>query len=101
MFSHTFVVLAYKCSEHLDACLASLFNQSERSQVVISTSTPSAWLDSIARKYGVPIIVNSGPSGIASDWNFALTFAGQSFATCYLLDFAEPALRTNLFSFVP
>ena len=81
MFSHTFVVLAYKRSEHLEACLTSLLNQSERSQIVISTSTPSPWLDFIAEKYGVAIIVNSAASGIASDWNFALMAADTEYIT--------------------
>ena len=81
MFSHTFVVLAYKQSEHMEECLQSLKNQSEASKILISTSTPSSWLDEIAQKYGVPIVVSPSESGITNDWNFALSSSDSEYIT--------------------
>lgn len=81
MFSHTFVVLAYKKSEHLEACLQSLMNQSVGSKILISTSTPSLWLDKIAHKFDVPILVSQLKSGIANDWNFALSSIDSEYVT--------------------
>lgn len=81
MFSHTFVVLAYKKSEHLEASLQSRINQRESSKILISTSTPSQWLDRIALQYDIPVIVNSSELGIANDWNFALASADSEYVT--------------------
>lgn len=39
MVTHTFVVLAYKKSKYLEACIQSVLNQEYRSQVVVATST--------------------------------------------------------------
>ena len=38
MVTHTFVVLAYKKSKYLEACIQSVLNQEYRSQVVVATS---------------------------------------------------------------
>ena len=81
MNRHTFVVLAYKQSEHLEACLASIRDQSEESGVIISTSTPSPWLEEIAHRLGVKLIVSPDKTGIANDWNFALSAADAEFVT--------------------
>lgn len=75
---HTFVVVAYRDSPFLPACLASLQAQTVQSQIVISTSTPTDRLDTLAREHGLPLVVNpSGEGGIAGDWNFAYQ-AGQT-----------------------
>lgn len=81
MFSHTFVVLAYKQSEHLEACLQSLINQTESSKILISTSTPSTWLEEIAAKYSVLKVVSPLEPGITNDWNFALASADTEYVT--------------------
>ena len=57
-FEHTFVVLAYKESKFLEECLKSVKNQSIPSKVVIATATPNTFIQSLADKYGVEIIVN-------------------------------------------
>jgi hypothetical protein len=69
---HGFAVLAYRDSPFLESCVRSLVSQSSGSGVLISTSTPSPHIDRIAGRYGVPVIVSPGPSGIGPDWNFAL-----------------------------
>jgi len=53
---HTFVVLAYKESPFLEDCIKSVMNQQYNSDVVIATSTPNAFIDAIAKKYGLKVI---------------------------------------------
>lgn len=81
MIDHTFVVCAYGQSEYLTECLESLKNQSHPSKIVISTSTPSIWLDEIARNFGVPIYINPEKPGIASDWNFGFSAVESEYIT--------------------
>src|SRR5205085_2667951 len=72
--AHTFVVPAYGQPAWLERCVESLQAQTTvRPRIVITTSTPSAWLQEIASRRGVPLEVNPVSAGIASDWNFALT----------------------------
>jgi len=81
MINHTFVVCAYKQSEYLPECLNSLKNQSQQSKIVISTSTPSPWLDEIAQKYDVPVYISREKSGIANDWNFGFASVDSEYVT--------------------
>ena len=69
---HTFVVLAYKQSKYLENCIISCLNQKYPSKVVIATSTPNQFIDEIAKKYNLEVIVGETGKGIASDFNFAL-----------------------------
>ena len=48
---HTFVVLAYKESQYLENCIKSVINQKYKSEVVIATSTPNKFIESLAKKY--------------------------------------------------
>lgn len=68
---HTFAVCAYKESEYLEECIKSLLSQSVKSNIFISTSTPNGYIKSIAEKYGLETVVNTGKTGIGMDWNFA------------------------------
>lgn len=71
---HSFVIPAYKDSEHLEGCINSLINQTTSSNVIITTSTPSQKTESLAAQYGLDYHVNEGnQKGIANDWNFALS----------------------------
>ena len=80
--NHTFVVPAFGRSPHLSACLDSIQRQSRNdSAIVISTSTPSDFLDKVAKEYRVPLVVNPLHEGIGSDWNFALSSSDAQFVT--------------------
>ena len=69
---HTFVVLAYKESEYLEECIKSVLNQKYKSDVVIATSTPNDYIDGMAKKYKLKVIVNnSEKKGIGVDFDFA------------------------------
>lgn len=67
-----FVIPAYKESPYLEECINSLLAQEARAEILICTSTPSAFLDAIAKKHNIPLVINTNSQqGIASDWNFA------------------------------
>ncbi len=78
---HTFVVCAYQESEYLETCIQSLRNQTVRSQILISTSTPNPYIDNLAEKYDLPVSINRGESGIAGDWNYALSCSNTVLVT--------------------
>ena len=77
---HTFVVCAYGDSPYLSDCLASLQLQTEKTNVIIATSTPSQYIDTIARAADIQVCVNDESGGIASDWNYALSCADTRLA---------------------
>ena len=79
---HAFVIPAYGESPFLPACLDSITSQTRRgSSILITTSTPSAYLDTLARRHGVPLIVNPRRGTIGSDWNFALAASDAACTT--------------------
>lgn len=79
--SHSFVVCAYKDSEHLETMLDSLLSQTVRSPIVIATSTPTKGLYEKAKKYNLDVVVNEKSEGIGSDWGFAYAIAETDFVT--------------------
>lgn len=68
---HTFAVCAYKDSPYLEACIRSLKEQSEQSEIICCTSTPSPYIEQLAEKYQIPLYVRDGKSNIREDWMFA------------------------------
>ena len=86
-----FVVPAYGTPVWLDRCLESLQRQTTASRVLITTPTPSEYLEGLARRHGVPIQVNSARRGIGADWNFALSRAVTPWVTlAHQDDWYEP-----------
>lgn len=79
--THTFVVCAYKESPYLESCIQSLLNQQVKSNIVISTGTPNAYISKIAEKYQLPLWVNEKKSSIANDWNYAINCVGTELVT--------------------
>jgi hypothetical protein len=78
---HSFIVLAYGESPFLEGCLRSLAAQMAPSRVMLSTSTPSAFLERAAREAGVETRVNPRREGITADWNFALSQSETRYVT--------------------
>ncbi len=70
---HAFVIPAYRESPYLAQCLATLRAQVPATAIVITTSTPNAHIERIAREFDVPIRVAGHRPAIAADWNYALT----------------------------
>ena len=79
--NHTFVICAYKESKYLEECIKSVVNQTVKSNIFISTSTPNEFIDNLAQKYDIPIFVNEGESGIGQDWNFGVSQTKTDYVT--------------------
>ncbi|MEI7621706.1 MAG: glycosyltransferase [Candidatus Moraniibacteriota bacterium] len=100
MSQHTFAVLAYKESPHLQECINSLKKQTVQSNIIICTSTPSTFLENIASKNNLTLFINSEKNGIASDWNFALKQTTTKYATLahqddvYFPEYCEKILKS-------
>ena len=69
---HSFIICAYQESPYLEACIRSVLSQTVKSDVKLVTSTPNAYIQKVANRYGLPLIINKFSSGIADDWNFAI-----------------------------
>lgn len=78
---HTFVICAYKESPYLLECVASLKQQSVTSNIILATSTPSRTLEALCEEEAIAYVVREGTSGIAPDWNFALSCADTPYVT--------------------
>lgn len=79
--NHTFVVCAYKESKFLEECIKSLKNQTIKSNIIVTTSTPNGHIESIAKKYELPLYINNGESGIGQDWNFGVSNTNTDYVT--------------------
>jgi len=78
---HKFVICAYKENPNLEETIKSLQNQTVRSEIAISTSTPNLYLSGLSEKYHLPLWINSISAGSGSDWNFAFSKAEAEFVT--------------------
>jgi glycosyltransferase involved in cell wall biosynthesis len=79
---HTFAIPVYRAAPNLAALIGSLRAQNGvRSEILLTSSTPSAELDAIARRYSLPLHINPQRIDIAADWNFALRAARTEFVT--------------------
>lgn len=98
---HVFAVSAYKDSPYLSACIKSLKAQSVPSKIIICTSTPSEYISSIGKKYGIEVLIRKGKPDIAEDWNFAYRSADADLVTIahqddmYTKEYAKTVLHTK------
>ena len=96
---HTFVVCAYKESLYLEKCICSLMKQNVKSNIIMTTSTPSEYIEKLAKKYGLKLFVNDDTPDIARDWNFAISKAETDLVTIahqddiYDKDYLEEILK--------
>jgi glycosyltransferase involved in cell wall biosynthesis len=80
--NHTFVIPVYRSAPNLSVLVESLHGQQEpESAILLSTSTPSAELEAIAKRFALPLHINPQRIGIAADWNFALAAARSELVT--------------------
>ena len=77
---HTFVVLAYKESLFLEDCVKSVINQTMKTNVIIATTTPNKFIDKIAKKYNLNVVVQEHIN-IGSDFDFAVNVANTKLVT--------------------
>ncbi|MBR1540675.1 MAG: glycosyltransferase family 2 protein [Clostridia bacterium] len=102
---HTFAIATYQESKYLEECIQSLKNQTLKSNIIITTSTPNDFVYGLAQKYGLEVKVNDGKKGIGPDWNFAVEQAGTQFVTVahqddlydpHYTEEVQKAFQTNL-----
>lgn len=97
MQKHSFVIPAYQDSPYLEACIQSLLNQSIAGEVILATSTPSAFHESMAQKYGLKYCIHETKSAISGDWNFALAQAAGPLVTiAHQDDIYHPAYTQHI-----
>lgn len=95
---HTFVVCAYQESEFLEASIQSVRGQTVKGKIILSTATPNDFIAGMAKKYDLPLVVNTGRKSIADDWNFGYSQADTELITLchqddlYAPDYLETAL---------
>lgn len=58
--NHTFAICAYGESPFLEECIQSCIGQTERTNILLATSTPNAYIKNLGGKYGIPVYVNRG-----------------------------------------
>jgi glycosyltransferase involved in cell wall biosynthesis len=76
----TFAICAYKESPYLEDVVRSVLKQTIPVEILIATSTPSAYIENIAEKYNIPYFVNpQKDGGIATDWEFAVSCASTDY----------------------
>jgi hypothetical protein len=79
---HTFAIPVYRAAPNLAALIESLRAQTgARSEILLASSTPSAELAALAKRYTLPLHINPQRIDIAMDWNFALGAAQTAFVT--------------------
>lgn len=67
----TVIICAYKECSYLEECIKSILAQSEKVIVKISTSTPNKYINDLAKKYNLEVLINPH-GGHTQDYNFAL-----------------------------
>ena len=96
---HTFVVCAFNESPFLEECVQSLQAQSIHSKILIATSTPNQLITRIAEEYRLKVFINAGESGIAGDWNYAVSCAETPLITiAHQDDVYEPCYTEAMLS---
>ena len=79
---HTFAVPVYRAAPNLGALIRSLRAQTEqRSEILLTSSTPSPELEEFATRQGLTLHVNPQRIDIATDWNFAWAAARTELVT--------------------
>lgn len=96
---HSFVICAYKESQFLEECIESLENQTVKSEIKMVTSTPNNYIEEMAKKHNIELIVNEGEGGIVQDWNFGYKQVNTPYVTIahqddiYFPEYTETLLK--------
>ena len=76
----TFVILAYKESNHLEECIKSVTNQSIKTNVLLATTTDNDYIRKLAKKYKLDVVVGKH-TNIGGDFDFALNSGNTKLVT--------------------
>lgn len=79
--NHTFAICAYNESDFLEDCIKSIVNQTIKSNIIMSTSTPNSHIRDLALKYNIKLYINPEKKGIGPDWNYAVSNVKTDFVT--------------------
>ena len=95
---HTFAIPVYRAAPNLAALIESLRAQNGvPSEILLTSSTSSAELEAVARRYSLALHINPLRIDIAADWNFALGAARTEFVTlAHQDDLFAPAYAAQL-----
>lgn len=86
-----FVICAYGESPYLEECICSLKKQTVLVNILLVTSTPNLYIDTLVEKYQLKYQINLNKDGIASDWNFGIQSAeGKIVTLAHQDDIYEP-----------
>jgi glycosyltransferase involved in cell wall biosynthesis len=77
----TFVICAYGDNQNLPYLIESLKKQTVKTNILISTPTPSDYLRHIAKKNSINIYENNEANGIGADWNYGYSMADSKLIT--------------------
>lgn len=97
--NHTYAICAYKESPYLEECIQSLLQQSIKTNIIITTSTPGEFIQNIVDKYRISLYIRDGMSDIRDDWNFAYDQAATDWVTIahqddmYDMDYVKELLK--------
>lgn len=93
---HTFVILAYKESEFLEACIKSTINQTKQTNIIIATTTDNEYIRNLANKYKLDVIVGEHKN-IGGDFDFAKNAAKTELVTiAHQDDIYDPEYAENV-----
>lgn len=68
----TIVICAYKECEYLEESIKAIKGQTVVPNILLSTSTPNAYIEEITKRHNIPVVVNPN-GGQVKDYNFALS----------------------------
>lgn len=78
---HTFVVCAYKENPYIEETVSSIMEQTVKSEVILSTSTPNNYIRQVCKRFGIRMVVNPKPHLAGDDWNFGYNSAKTKLVT--------------------
>ena len=78
---HTFVICGYRENPYIEQTIQSIQKQTVLGNVLLSTSTPNAFLQDICARYALSMIINPQPSSLGGDWNFGYDSAETPLVT--------------------
>ena len=97
--THCFAICAYMESPYLEKCIRSVKNQTVKTKIIMTTSTPNDYINNLAQKYNIPCYVRYGDNDMQKNWNFAYNKADADYVTVvhqddeYASEYAEELLK--------
>lgn len=87
----TFVVCAYGDNQNIPETISSLQRQTVKANIILSTSTPSVYLEEISQKFDISYFINPERKGPGADWNFGYSKVTTKLVTiAHQDDYYEP-----------